>query len=216
VLHGASGNAARVELRYHWDPLADRERFFVVYPQGLLDQWNATLAPGRPDDVRYIAELLDRLVLTLPIDRRRVFVAGMSNGGAMTYRLGCALSDRFAAIAPVEAPNPGCRPSRPVSMVAVHGLADHQVSFDSAQEAVSAWRGFDTCSSGANAEQTGPVTRQLWAACAAGTMIEFYAVANSGHEWPGSSPPLPGHDLPSHDLDATQVIWDFFKQHHPG
>ena len=52
------------------------------------------------------------------------------------------------------------------------------------------------------------------AICAAGTSVALYAVANSGHEWPGSSPPLPGHDRPSLDLDATQVIWTFFKQHH--
>ncbi len=213
VLHGASGNAARVELRYHWDPLSDRERFFVAYPQGVLDQWNASLTHG-VDDVSFLATLIAQLERTLPVDSRRIFVAGMSNGGAMAYRVGCALSDQVAAIAPVEAPNPGCRPSRPISMVAVHGLADSQVSFASAQQSVAAWRTFDGCPADPQIERTGPVTRQVWPSCAAGTSVALYAVANSGHEWPGSSPPLPGHDRPSPDLDATQVIWTFFEQHH--
>jgi polyhydroxybutyrate depolymerase len=213
VLHGASGNAARVELRYHWDALSDRDGFFVVYPQGVLDQWNAALEPGRVDDVSFLSALIDHLARTLPIDSSRVYVAGMSNGGAMTYRIGCALSNRIAAIAPVEAWNPGCRPVRPVSMVAVHGLADYQVSFTSAQQSISAWHAYDGCPVDPRTQRTGPVTHSVWAPCAIGTTVELYAVAGSGHEWPGSSPPLAGHDPPSHDLDATRVIWNFFQQH---
>ena len=85
VLHGATGNAGRVELRYHWDSLSDRDGFFVVYPQGVLDQWNAALDPGGVDDVGFLTALIDHLVRTFPIDPNRVYVAGMSNGGAMTY-----------------------------------------------------------------------------------------------------------------------------------
>jgi polyhydroxybutyrate depolymerase len=213
VLHGASGNAARVELRYHWDSLSDRDGFFVAYPQGVLDEWNAASDPGRVDDVIFLRALVRRLEQTVPIDANRVYVAGMSNGGAMTYRVGCALSDLVAAIAPVEAWNPGCRPSRPVAMVAVHGLADHEVSFTSAQQSVSAWRADDGCPVDPSVQQTGPVTHSVWSPCAAATTVELYAVAGSGHEWPGSSPPLAGHDPPSPDLDATRVIWQFFRQH---
>ena len=215
VLHGATGNAARVELRYHWDPLSDREGVFVVYPQGLSGQWNASLVPNDGDDVQFLTALLEYLIRTLPIDPHRVFVAGMSNGGAMTYRLGCALSNRLAAIATVEAPDPGCRPARPVSIVVVHGLDDHQVSFADAQQAVAAWRNFDRCPAEPRTVQTTAVTRQTWSPCSTGTTVELYAVANSGHEWPGSSPPLPDHDPPSHNLDATRAIWNFFKQQHP-
>jgi polyhydroxybutyrate depolymerase len=214
VLHGATGNAARVELRYHWDGLADRAGFFVVYPQGLLDQWNATLDPRAADDVRFLSALIDRLAQTLPVDSGRVYVAGMSNGGSMTYRLGCALADRIAAIAAVEAASFGCRPGRAVSLVAVHGLADRQVSFDSAQQSVAAWRDSDRCPRDPIATRAGLVTHSVWAPCTAGTSVELYAVGGGGHEWPGSSPPLSGHDPPSPALDATQAIWEFFRQHH--
>lgn len=213
VLHGASGNAARVELRYHWDALSDRDGFFVVYPQGVLDRWNAVLDPHAADDVSFLSVLIDHLVRSFSVDPRRVYVAGMSNGAAMTYRVGCAFGDRIAAIAPVEGANPGCRPARPVSMVAVHGLADRQVSFAGAQRSIAAWRGYDGCPADAQTLRAGPITHSAWAPCAAGTAVELYGIDGSGHEWPGSSPPLPGHDLPSADLDATQVIWNFFRQH---
>jgi polyhydroxybutyrate depolymerase len=213
VLHGGTGNAGRVERRYHWDSLSDRDGFFVAYPQGVRDQWNAALDPGGVDDVAFLRALIDHLLRAFPIDANRVYVAGMSNGGAMTYRIGCVLSSRIAAIAPVEAWNPGCRPTQPVSMVAVHGLADHQVSFASAEQAVSAWRASDGCPVEPRIQRTGPITHSVWAPCAVGTAVELNAVAGSGHEWPGSSPPLAGHDPPSPDLDATQVIWQFFQQH---
>jgi polyhydroxybutyrate depolymerase len=213
VLHGATGNAGRVEVRYHWDALSDRDGFFVVYPQGVLDQWNATLNPRAVDDVSFLTMLIDHLVQGFSIDPVRVYVAGMSNGGAMTYRIGCALPDRIAAIAAVEAANPGCRPPRPLSMVAVHGLSDHQVSFDSAQRSIAAWRDSNSCPSTAQIARAGAVTHSVWSPCAAGTAVELFAVDGGGHEWPGSWPPLPGHDPPSPALDATQVIWDFFRQH---
>ncbi len=213
VLHGAMGNASRVELRYHWDELADRDRFFVAYPQGLYDVWNPTTDPRPMDDVRFLTELIDHLATTLPVDPNRIFVAGMSNGGAMTYRLGCTLNGRIAALAAVEAPNPGCRPAGPASLIVVHGLADRQVSIDSAQRAITSWRDADSCPSDPSATQTGLVTDRVWASCARGTAVELYTLAGGGHEWPGSSPPLPGHDPPSTALDATRAIWAFFSRH---
>lgn len=130
----------------------------------------------------------------------------------MTYRLGCAIGDRIAAIAAVEAPNPGCQPAHRMSLIAVHGLADHQVSIDAAQRAVTTWRDTDSCPPSASTTQTGAVTSTVWAPCAAGNSVELITIAGSGHEWPGSSPPLPGHDPPSDALDATQTIWTFFTQ----
>lgn len=212
VLHGANGNAARVELRYHWDPLADSDGFFVVYPQGLFDRWNLSANVGANDDVAFLAGLINDVERQFPIDPARVYVAGMSSGAGMTYLLGCALPDRIAAIAPVEGANPGCSPTRPVSMVAVHGSADHQIPLVSAQRSVAAWRGFDGCPADGRIDHAGPVTHLAWAPCARNAEVELYTIDGSGHEWPGSWPPLPGHDLPSPDLDATRVVWDFFRR----
>jgi polyhydroxybutyrate depolymerase len=46
--------------------------------------------------------LIDELVLRHPVDVRRVYVTGMSNGGMMTHRLGRELSGKIAAIAPLR------------------------------------------------------------------------------------------------------------------
>jgi polyhydroxybutyrate depolymerase len=68
--------------------------------------WNSTQLNDRSpraeiDDVASIRQLLDDLKEKLPYDEGRVFRAGHSNGGAMTFRLAAELSDRFAAIGSV-------------------------------------------------------------------------------------------------------------------
>jgi polyhydroxybutyrate depolymerase len=54
------------------------------------------------DDVGYIDRLLDKITSTLTIDADRLYLAGMSTGGMMAYRLACELPGRFAAIANVN------------------------------------------------------------------------------------------------------------------
>lgn len=54
------------------------------------------------DDVGYIGALIDHLSAELCLDSARVFASGYSNGGMFVQRLGCALSDRLAAVAPMH------------------------------------------------------------------------------------------------------------------
>jgi poly(3-hydroxybutyrate) depolymerase len=54
------------------------------------------------DDVSFIRALIDKLEHDYPVDPKRVYIAGISNGAMMSYRLACELSDKIAAITPVE------------------------------------------------------------------------------------------------------------------
>ena len=117
--HGTGGTAEQASAIYGWKEKAKTERFFMVFPQALA------LKPGSPssfrlnpamwrdvrsgssdpvDDVQFFSTLLGKLETVLPIDRRRVFVTGFSNGAAMAAALGAQFSDRIAAIAPVSGP----------------------------------------------------------------------------------------------------------------
>ena len=44
--------------------------------------------------------MTDVLVEKYKVDKDRIFATGWSNGGYMSYRLACELSDRIAGIAP--------------------------------------------------------------------------------------------------------------------
>ncbi len=114
VFHGGGGNAENAINLTGFSSKADAENFVVVYPNGVtrfksLDMftWNAGNCCGyaldsNSNDTDFISALIDKLIVKNNIDPKRVFVPGMSNGGMMSYKLGCELSDKIAAI-------PGCR-----------------------------------------------------------------------------------------------------------
>ena len=143
VLHGDAGSAREAQRITGMDAVADRHGFFVAYPEGSgwadlpPRSWNAGTCCGyarnaRVDDVQYLRALIAHLLKTQPIDPQRVYATGISNGGMMAHRLGCELSDRIAAIAPVAAALavPSCAPQRPVPILMFHGTADRAVPYD--------------------------------------------------------------------------------------
>ena len=110
ALHGVGGNGKFMEEYTGLSRLSNRKGFVVAYPSayGSPARWNIAGPPGaEPDDVAFGRDLLDALGARLCIDTGRVFVTGVSNGGGMAARLGCELSDRLRAIAPV-AGSAGC------------------------------------------------------------------------------------------------------------
>ena len=110
--------------------------FLVVYPEGtgFPRRWRAGGWPGDPmADVVFISDLIDTLSAEYNIDPARIYANGLSNGGGMSFLLGCALSDRIAAIGGVAGayalPLEDCLPSRPVPMIIFHGTVDAIVPY---------------------------------------------------------------------------------------
>ena len=107
-LHGFTETASIQESNSGMNAIADTAGVFVVYPNGtnvllFLQGWNDLLDGSGVDDVGFIDALISDLVANYPIDPDRVFATGFSAGGGMTVALGCALSNRIKAIAPVAA-----------------------------------------------------------------------------------------------------------------
>lgn len=60
------------------------------------------LLPAEQDwDIAKLDHIVDRIVATLPVDRSRIYLTGLSRGGHATWRWAAAEPNRFAAIAPV-------------------------------------------------------------------------------------------------------------------
>ena len=119
----------------------------------------------------------------------------------------------------------GCSPSRPVSVLHIHGLADHNIPFEGGQgskgvtandwravpETIARWRELDGCAS-PRETTAGAVTRAV-STCTAGTVVELDTIADGGHSWPGGQRMSIVLDPPSQALDATRTIWRFFAAH---
>jgi polyhydroxybutyrate depolymerase len=140
VLHGGGGNARQIMRFARFNPIAEREGFVVLYPQGLQHSWNdGRKFSGRNvqrDDVGFILAALDHLEAQgVGIDREAVGVAGISNGGFMAMRLGCEAAGKIAGIATLTATMPAetgarCHPARPVPVLMINGTSDPIVPYE--------------------------------------------------------------------------------------
>lgn len=117
--------------------LADREGFIVAFPDGIDAAWNVgpcCTTSREVDDIAFARALVAEIESLGCIDPERVYSAGYSNGGGMTYNLACHASDLFAAFAPaafdlLAADEQPCQPSRPVTIIAFRGRDDFIVPY---------------------------------------------------------------------------------------
>jgi polyhydroxybutyrate depolymerase len=224
--HGRLSNPSQQELVSKTTPKADAAGFVVVYPAGVGQTWNAGLCCGEAqsenvDDVGFTRALLDELGAKLCVDGKRVFATGLSNGGFMSNRLACELSDRIAAIGPVagQLMMTTCTPKRAVPVMYFHGDADTIVAYDgkygmpSAEESAKAWATRNACD--ATPKQTyakGDTTCMTYSGCKDSADVTLCTISGGGHTWPGGTP-IPGLGKTSTDIDATSEMWTFFAAH---
>lgn len=169
MLHGYGIDGDVEELYLQLQPIADQRRFFYAHPNGLVDKkgkyyWNATDAccdydHADVDDSGYLASVIREIEAAYPVDPKKVFVVGHSNGAFMAYRFACDHADLVAAIGSLAGATwndaSRCKPSMPVSVVEIHGTADTEVFYDgstkedypSAEVTVTDWATYDGCSS---------------------------------------------------------------------
>ncbi len=222
--HGAGSNAQQEEALSGTSQKADKEGFIVAYPDGIKGEWHTGPDEQGQQDRQFVRDLIKEIEGEYNIDAKRIYATGISNGGGMTDRLGCTMADAVAAIAPVAGAYnfwKDCNPSRPVPVVAFHGLDDRVVPYAGdmppameppIEEWAAAWAGRDGCTS--TPEVTMPeegVTVQNWIGCRGGADVVLYTLANHGHSWPGSLA-MPSA-ITSQAINATDVMWGFFVQH---
>ena len=222
---------------------ADADGFIVAYPQAAIPSgsgfdWNVPGQPlvggahvpsGAADDVAFLTAAVTALEHRYCIDPRRIDATGFSGGARMTSQLGCDLSGRIAAIAPVSGvrfPSP-CPGTRAVPVVAFHGTADPVDPYAgngqrywtySVAEAVRRWAAHDRCpATPATTAPSPTVQLATYAPCSGGAVVDLYSLTGAGHTWPGG-PPLPNRlqlelGPTSKFLDANTTMWSFFEQH---
>ena len=241
MLHGGFGSGVQAENSYHWDPQAESGHFVVAFPDGLNASWNAgggccgPSAKAATDDVAFLRQVVAKVRTELPIDPRRIYISGVSNGGVMAYRMACE-TDLFAAVGVVSATMlVNCDHAVPTSILHIHGTADPIVPYGGGPgepyspnsppidgppvpSVTAMWRSIDHCA-GPKVSTSGKVTTSA-ANCSEDKTVELITIAGAGHGWPGGVPnPRAERYLhtgpPSSALNATQSIWRFFAAH-PG
>ena len=248
ALHGGLGSAEQFAANSGFDGLAEANGFLVVYPDGIgaaadgsgPRTWNGGSCCGAAvrldvDDVGFIAILIDTVSTEHRVDPARRFAVGHSNGAILAYRLACQLSDRIVAIG-LQSGTLGidaCSPSRPVSVLHLHGGADTNipiaggvgtgisgVSYRPASVAIDALVDADGCDPLAVVSED-PADRGVkattWSGCREGTEVRFVLVEGATHAWMGHPATSPGATRlvgdPYLGFDASRAIWSFLAAH---
>lgn len=95
-LHGGYGQGD--EYIWTWLRPAKSNGYLLLSPKSAGPTWSV-LNP--PLDIRSIQAMLETVCTTYAVDRKRVYLTGLSDGGIFTYLLGLACADLFAGLAPV-------------------------------------------------------------------------------------------------------------------
>lgn len=103
AIHGGSGTPETMINIVNFKPITNRDKVVLVYSAGIQNNWN----DGRPsspnqlviNNVSFFNQMCDYMITNYSVDETKIYAIGTSNGGFMSSRLGCDLSNRITPIA---------------------------------------------------------------------------------------------------------------------
>lgn len=249
LLHGLDNTGADAR-RGNFPATGEREGFVVVYPDGIDKRWDYGRQLNRPmplvngkkvDDIAFFNALINRAVAELNVDRKRVYLAGTSNGGLMAHRIACAMDQEIAAVAAYISgmtnwQAQGCRRDRPVPMLLIAGTADIVQTYAgtsgnasggyllSVPNTIAIWQIRNGCKTyyeenlpDIEKQDETTVTLGRYDNCTDNVEVLFYRINGGGHRTPtktvNTAPPRASYGRTNHDIDTAEVTWDFFKRY---
>lgn len=254
LIHGGAGGAPQALRAYPLAEVTDREGAILVAPNGtgplqkeIGRTWNVEFGFGpartnQVDDTGFLRALILHLEDTLAVDRERVYLTGLSNGGILCHWMAARHSDLIRGIAPVAATLGGRDPAEkemhippapqhPVDVIMFCGGLDQALPPSggaqlrhaerepkvvlSALESAEFWAHHNGCSPTPLVEDLPEqqATRTTWTGGRDRTEVVLYVLHNQGHAWPGgNSPHRRAADAPSPLLKAHEVMWDFLER----
>jgi len=230
-LAGATQNGQIQEILSEMDPNADLNGYLVVYPDGTRISkvltpdpvakqaqygWNAGECCGLPvtkkiNDVGFLEKVIADVAARTPVNLRRVYMTGISNGGMMAYAMAAEASTHVAAIASVsgQVEIPVIHPTRSVPTMEFHSVNDPIAKFNgvpnknprlvlSVMQGIDQWVKADHCSAKPHVghkivgaagsisagETATPIT---YDGCRGGAEVVLWRFTGSGHVWPGNT-----------------------------
>ncbi|MEP6872035.1 MAG: PHB depolymerase family esterase [Anaerolineaceae bacterium] len=215
--HGSSKTALEQETYSGLGPVADRQGFILVSPEGSgwPQGWEVVgvYADSGTDDLVVTRQIVEAIEAAFCIDPQRIYATGHSNGAEMASQVGCFLPDIFAAVAPVSGVvYQGCD-GRPMPVISLHGTEDYNVPFETAQPAMAEWASHNGCSTVEEIVQvTEHVSRESHLGCD-GADVVLYVIDGGGHTWPDAEDFSGGAGPTTHEISANDLIWEFFASH---
>ena len=237
MLHGCTQSADDFAAGTRMNEAAEAESFLVLYPeqtsfanvQRCWNWFNAADQHRGLGEPSLIAGMTQEVMQNYAVDRRRVFVAGLSAGGAAAAVLGAAYPDLYAAagvhsglacgaasdmmsaFSAMQRGNAGRNGGKTVPTIVFHGDRDIIVHPSNADAVVAQLGAATTLRPPRDAGTAGHSFSRALHADATGKVIgEQWTVHGCGHAWSGGSPA--GSFTDPAGPDATAEMLRFFRE----
>jgi polyhydroxybutyrate depolymerase len=243
MMHGSGSTAAQQENYSQFDTFAQAHGLVVMYPNGIERHWNDGRVIGHEstaDDIGFMKAMLAEVIAQGLIDPKRVYAAGISNGGFMAQHMACVMPEALAGIGVIAATQPvdaACPSPRPMPVIFFQGTADKFVPFNggpiapqlgnnrgtamSNAQAVAVWQKRNGCGAPTRTQLPDakplPVTIETFA-CPPGRGLEDVIIQGGGHTWPGARSGFLVNMIlgPVTDsVNANEMMWTFFEKQTP-
>lgn len=244
ALHGGGGNPRQFAGDSGLAETALARGFAVAFPAGTSKRgarllvWNAGYccgyAPGAGiDDAGFLDRVIADAAGRFGIDRTRVFVTGMSNGGIMAETYAALRPGTVRAAASVAGPMDVAATAvkGAVPLLHIHGTEDDHVpyaggvgeksfvrtDFAAVDEVTAAFRRAAARPLRAVEDVIDPardgmwVERTRWLAPDGRPQVELMTVVGGGHHWPGGR--RSARKGATRDIDAADEVLRFFAEH---
>ncbi|MCJ2134308.1 PHB depolymerase family esterase [Methylobacterium sp. J-026] len=250
MLHGCTQNPDDFAAGTGMNALAERAGVFVAYPAqsrqahaqrcwNWYDPRDQARGSGEP---AIIAGLTRAVMADHPIDPARVYIAGLSAGGAAALNIARAYPDLFAAVGVHSGLAAGCArdlgsalmamqvgapglgtttpfgapaPATRVPTIVFHGEDDGTVSVRNADQVLAQANVAGLTGRSETIEGRGhPFTRTRYRDGSGRVVVEDWRVRGAGHAWSGGRPE--GSYTDREGPDASRAMLDFFAEHRLG
>tara|TARA_B110000003_G_scaffold64633_1_gene65343 strand:- start:13084 stop:13971 length:888 start_codon:yes stop_codon:yes gene_type:complete len=222
--HGYGGTASEYMRYADLRHVADENTFILVYPQGScldgIPHWNPCLSgednKSSSDDLGFVEALINEISSEYIIDMERIYAAGFSNGGMMSYGLANYKSELIAAVASVSGVMLDCGGfiSHPIPILHLHGTSDDVIPYEgsdfylSAQNVLDYWIDFNntntnpTVSFETNNGRT--IEHYVYDQGDNNVSVEHYKYIQGDHSWFSSI---------YQAKTSAELIWDFVSSY---
>ena len=242
VLHGLGSTNSHIRDYSQMDLVANKNGFVVCYPQGTGSTkntihtkkgsffWNVGYEIHKNevvDDVSFLTSLAIYLQQEYDLDPEKTFCTGMSNGGDMSYLLGCQAPEVFKAIASItgcmmEWIYKSCDNNSPIPVFQIHGTKDNITYYDGdiknrdrwgaylgVESTIQFWVDHNMCSKsiidtiGFVNNESRYIIREKFLNGIDENEVWLYKVIDGGHDWVQKSL--------EKDFNTSEEIWKFFE-----